>query len=79
MIIKQTGKTPYMDKPEKKDQVNDQLIFDKGDSVEEKKKKKKKYEQNKLNEELFDLEQELDIPMKDRFYYSDEKPWGVKE
>ena len=79
MIIKQTNKTPYMDKPEKKNQVTDQLIFDKGDSVEEKKKKKKKYKQNKLNEDLFDLKQELDIPMKDRFHDSDGKPWGVKE
>ena len=45
-------KTPYMDKPELKNQITDQLIFDKGDTVEEKKKKKKKYEENKLNEKL---------------------------
>jgi len=41
---------PYMDKPEKKEQVKDQLLYGDGDTLAEKKKKKKEYEEKKLNE-----------------------------
>jgi len=41
---------PYMDKPQKKKQVKDQLIYGDGETLKEKKKKKKKYKNEMLNE-----------------------------
>jgi hypothetical protein len=42
---------PYMDAPKKNNsKVKEQLIFDKGPSIDERKKKDKKYQENNLNE-----------------------------
>ena len=41
---------PYMDKPKKKEQVKEQLIYGNGETLAEKKKKKKKYKDGMLNE-----------------------------
>ena len=52
---------PYMDKPKKKEQVKDQLIYGDGETLGEKKKKKKKYKDEMLNEDQFTMKQPSDI------------------
>jgi hypothetical protein len=41
---------PYIDKPQKKKQIKDQLIYGNGETIKEKRKKKKRYKKEKLNE-----------------------------
>jgi len=52
---------PYMDKPQKKKQVKDQLIYGDGETLKEKKKKKKKYKNEMLNENWFTILSIFDI------------------
>ncbi len=50
LLMTKKNDKPYMDKPQKKEQIKDQLIYGDGETVEEKEKKEKEYKEKMLNE-----------------------------